>query len=224
MIFFFGGAVRGIFLSAIFMFSGGGFCIASDMRGCEKVSDRDSFEEFGSCTIVAMPAWDKSKCRPCSLGRVELAWVCKPGIRVRVRIKHLEVYPKDRTKGVGAALFMSAVHFSCLYFKRDITIGWKAQPLEKKMSLDQLIHFYENLGGVVDERLDSRSASMYLCDGSMAAARASVERHSLGQEMRGQENIAVPSVFSSRGDLEFPIKDFRVFALPIKSIVVNSEE
>lgn len=96
-------------------------------------------EEFGSCTIVASPAGaivDPSRegYRPCSMGRIELAWLRKPTGVVLVKIAHIEVDQKHRARGIGAVLFNGAVHFILRHFAGTPRIVWKAQPLFGKLN------------------------------------------------------------------------------------------
>ena len=135
-----------------------------------KIDSTDTIK--GKCIIAA---YFKETTRLCTseippeepwkgaIGRIELSWHFKAGKAPAARIDHLEVDPTNRQIGTGRSLFSAAINF--LIGDLGITnITWAAQSVDSTVPLENLMFFYQKIGGEIVKIHDEYCASMRLSE------------------------------------------------------------
>ncbi len=168
-------------------------------------------EESGRCIIVAQQNTDsilrqqvRAISKPCTLGRIEISWLIKPGTAHQATITHLEVDAELRGRGIGQQLFQAAIIFLRRYLDSP-EIAWKAQPLDRNMPLAGLIRFYEKQGGYVTKLYEAHGiACMSLRPDALTDLDCDPENSTL------PENLCLFSFRNSRPDCQLKVKDFNI--------------
>jgi predicted GNAT family acetyltransferase len=168
-------------------------------------------EESGWCTIVAQQNTTKTLSpQPaiistyCTLGRIELSWIINQKKDPRATITHLEINSEMRGQGIGKSLFQAGITFLMSYLDYP-QITWKAQPLDRGITLANLIQFYEKQGGYVTKLFEETSiACMALRTDTFTPLDCDLKNSTL------PENLCLLHFKDFRPDCQLKVKDFNI--------------